>query len=138
MTSRTSPRGLHPAALEESGLIVALRDLATRTVMRVDVDLPDDALPGPIASALYYVCSEGIANAVKHAHATRIRILGGINERRVRVEIVDDGLGGADQTGSGLRGLADRVETLGGTFTVASVPGVGTRLTAELPLDGEA
>jgi signal transduction histidine kinase len=84
------------------------------------------------------VCSEAIANVVKHAGATRAVVTGRVEGHRFVVEVIDDGAGGADPSGSGLRGLADRLDALGGSLTIDSRPGAGTRLTAEIPLDGEA
>jgi signal transduction histidine kinase len=96
-------------------------------------------LPQRVAVAAYFVCAEALANVAKHAAAARVAVAVTASEDRVKVEVVDDGVGGADAArGSGLRGLADRVETLGGTFQVESVPGHGTRLAAEIPLGGQA
>jgi signal transduction histidine kinase len=84
---------------------------------------------------VYFACSEALANVAKYARATRVQIRITTSPRHLRLEIVDDGLGGADPArGSGLRGLADRVDTLGGSLTIESAPDRGTRLTAELPL----
>jgi signal transduction histidine kinase len=87
----------------------------------------------------YFVCAEALANVAKHAAAARVTVAVTSSDGRLRVEIADDGVGGADPAyGSGLRGLADRVETLGGTLRVQSTPGRGTRLAAEIPLGGQA
>jgi signal transduction histidine kinase len=87
----------------------------------------------------YFVCAEALANVAKHAAATRVAVAVTARDGRVRVEIEDDGVGDVDLgRGSGLRGLADRVETVGGRLQVASAPGQGTRLAAEIPLGGEA
>ena len=92
-----------------------------------------------MAVVAYFVCAEALANVAKHAAASRVAVSVTARDGRVRVEIEDDGVGGADPgRGSGLRGLADRVETAGGTLQVASIPGHGTRLAAEIPLGGEA
>jgi glucose-6-phosphate-specific signal transduction histidine kinase len=91
-----------------------------------------------VAVAAYFVCAEALTNVAKHAAAAHVTVAVTAGDGRVRVEIVDDGVGGADPArGSGLRGLADRVETFGGTLQVESVPGHGTRLAAEIPLGGE-
>ena len=96
-------------------------------------------LPSRVAAAAYFVCAEALTNAAKHAAASRVTVAVTAGDGQLRVEIEDDGVGGADPgRGSGLRGLADRVETLGGTLQVESVPGHGTRLAAEIPLGGEA
>jgi signal transduction histidine kinase len=87
----------------------------------------------------YFVCAEALANVAKHAAASRVTVAITAGDGRLRVEIADDGAGGADPgRGSGLRGLADRVETIGGTLLVESTSGHGTRLAAEIPFGGEA
>ena len=133
---RDVARGIHPAVVSAHGLAVALEELAALRPGsgRPDVDL-DERLPEPIEVAAYYVVCESIANIGKHAHArdrgrARRRATGG----SVVVEIVDDGVGGADtEAGSGLRGLADRVEALGGRLRIWTPPGGGTRVRAEIP-----
>jgi signal transduction histidine kinase len=82
---------------------------------------------------VYFVCSEALANVAKHASASVVQIAVTARAGRITVEATDDGAGGADPQGRGIQGLADRVETLGGTLTVASAPGRGTRLTAVIP-----
>jgi signal transduction histidine kinase len=132
-------RGIHPAIVSSGGLGPALRTLARRSAIPVELDLGTDArLPEPIEVAVYFVASEAMANAAKHAHASRIDVaLGTVNSSLV-LSIRDDGIGGADPTaGSGLVGLADRVEALGGSVEVRSRPGHGTHITAELPLETE-
>jgi signal transduction histidine kinase len=129
--------GLHPGGLHEEGLANALSSLVARSPVPVELSVPDGPLPEEIATAAYFVCSEALANVVKYAGATRAVI--SITERsdRLLVEVADDGVGGAViGAGSGLRGLADRVEALGGRLEVDSPPGLGTRVTAELPLGG--
>jgi signal transduction histidine kinase len=127
--------GLHPHELEALGLDGALHALAGRSPVPVDlaVSLPEE-LPADRERAVYFVCSEALANVAKYARASRayviVQAVGGL----LRVEVADDGRGGVDpEAGSGLRGLADRVETLGGTLNVDSQPGAGTRIVAELP-----
>jgi signal transduction histidine kinase len=127
--------GLHPGGLQDGGLSVALASLAGRSPVPIELDLPDAVLPVELATAAYFVCSEAIANVVKHARASRASISVAVDEGQLRVVVSDDGVGGADPLrGSGLRGLADRVEALGGTIRVDSEPGRGTNVTAELPL----
>lgn len=126
--------GLHPRVLGERGLAGALGALAARSPVPVDVEAPEGSLPDEIEAAAYFVCSEGLANVAKYASASRasasVRARGG----RVTVEVADDGRGGADiGRGSGLRGLADRVETLGGTLRLDSPVGRGTRIKVEIP-----
>ena len=136
---RSLASGLHPATLETRGLHAALLELADRAPLPVEVDAsPAADIPLREGATAYYVCSEGIANVVKHARATRAVVRCRIDGPNLLVEVIDDGVGGADPLGSGLRGLTDRVEALGGTLIVESRPGKGTRLAAELRLDGEA
>jgi signal transduction histidine kinase len=131
--------GLHPGGLDEGGLSGALASLAGRSPVPVEVSATEAQLPEAIATAAYFVCTEALANVIKYAEASRAFISVTVGERRLRVTVADDGVGGADPTdGTGLRGLADRLEALGGTLEVESPPGHGTRLTAELPLDGQA
>jgi signal transduction histidine kinase len=132
--------GLHPRELATSGLRGALDALATRSPVPVElrVQLPEH-LSAEVERAAYFVCSEGLANVAKYANASRARVAIAPAAARLRVEVADDGRGGADPSGgTGLRGLADRVEALGGALTVDSRPGAGTRLVAELPLTGSS
>ena len=104
----------------------------------VSVSFDDDAAdqtPAVAAAAAYYICSEALANSIKHARATSARIAVSTSNGHLTLEVADDGAGGADSAGgSGLRGLVDRVETLGGSLTITSLPGAGTRLAARIPL----
>ena len=128
-------RGLHPRALAESGLAAALLELADGFPFAVEVDAETERLPAPVAAAAYFLCSEGLANAAKHARPSRVRLTALRGRGSLLVEVADDGEGGADLTaGSGLRGLADRAEALGGELSVESMSGGGTRLRATLPL----
>jgi signal transduction histidine kinase len=136
---RQLAHGLHPRVLAEAGLTETLASLALQAPIPISVDAPAARLPAQIEAASYFLCSEALANVEKYAAASRVSITITSDDGRARVEIADDGLGGADPSrGTGLRGLADRIEALGGTFRVESSPGMGTRLTAEFPLDGEA
>ena len=132
-------RGIHPAILAQGGLAPALRTLARRSAIPVALDLRiGTRLPAPIEVAAYYVMSEALANATKHAQASRIDISVTPRDGRLMLSIRDNGIGGADRSrGSGLVGLTDRVEALGGSISVESPPGAGTRITAELPLELE-
>jgi signal transduction histidine kinase len=132
-------RGIHPAILSERGLGPALRTLARRSPVPVDLDVATDArFPEPIEIAAYYVASEALANAMKHAQASRIEISLTTRNRSLLLSIRDDGVGGADPArGSGLVGLTDRVEALGGSIHVHSAAGAGTHITAHLPLEYE-
>jgi signal transduction histidine kinase len=129
-------RGIHPAILSDGGLGPALGTLARRSALRVDLDIAtNERLPEPIEVAAYFVASEAMANATKHAQASRLEISLAAREGSLRMSIRDDGVGGADPTrGSGLVGLADRVEALGGSMRFRSPAGEGTEITAELPL----
>jgi signal transduction histidine kinase/uncharacterized protein YoaH (UPF0181 family) len=132
-------RGIHPASLEQVGLGSALRTLARRSPIPVELKIAiDGRLPEPVEVAAYYVASETLANAVKHAHATRVEVSLARRDGTVIMSIDDDGVGEADPTrGSGLVGLTDRVEALGGTLELRSNPGHGTCITATLPVNAE-
>jgi signal transduction histidine kinase len=131
---RELARGIHPAALDQ-GLDVALEALARRSEVPTTVFYePGSALPEPVSFAAYFVASEALANVVKHARASAVAVSLQRTETGAVIEITDDGVGGADPaSGSGLRGLADRVEALNGSLRVSSPPGAGTVITAELP-----
>jgi signal transduction histidine kinase len=131
---RELARGIHPSALDH-GLAVALESLAAQSAVstRVTVDLAD-RLPEPIEVAAYFVASEALANVDKHAQASKATVRGVRSAGGALIEIADDGIGGADDAnGSGLRGLADRVEALEGQLRVVSAPGAGTTVSAVIP-----
>ncbi len=131
-------RGIHPRALTEFGLVAALEELAGRFPFAVELNAEDERLPPAVATAAYFVCSEGLVNAAKHAGGSRVRLQTQRLDASLVVEVADDGVGGAElAAGSGLRGLADRVEALGGHLRVESSPGTGTRLRAEIPVTPE-
>ena len=133
---REFARGVHPRVLADHGLGAALAELAERSPTPVELRIPRARYAAPVEAAAYFVCSEAVANVGKYAEASRVVV--DINERDglLVVAVSDDGKGGASlEKGSGLRGLADRVEALRGRLTVTSPPGEGTRLVAELPLD---
>jgi PAS domain S-box-containing protein len=126
--------GLHPAVLSERGLVAALEALALRAPMPVEIDAPVDAsLPEQVEAAAYYVVAEALANVNKHAGASRISVRARADDGVLVITVDDDGVGGAKAEGEGLRGLADRVEALGGRLTLDSPPGGGTRLQAQIP-----
>ena len=131
---RDLARGLDPLAVRTSGLAGAVSDLATSAPLPVSVEVDLDALPDPVAATAYYVCAEGLANVARHAGARSAAVCIRQRQQSVLVTVYDDGTGGADPRGSGLRGLADRVQALGGELEVRSGP-TGTRLSALLPLD---
>jgi len=132
-------RGIHPPILSQGGLGPALRTLARRSAIPVELDIATDArFPAPVEVAAYFVVSEALANATKHAQASAsgIELSLATRNRSLILSIHDDGVGGADPArGSGLVGLTDRVEALGGSIVVRSRQGDGTHITAELPLE---
>ena len=132
---RVLSHGIHPAVLTERGLAAALEELADRAALPTHVEVSIDERPGPaVEAAAYFVASEALTNAVKHSHAHEVRIAASRARDRLMIEVTDDGIGGASLLGgSGIRGLMDRVEALGGTLVVSSPPGRGTSLRAELP-----
>ncbi len=133
---REIARGIHPAILSQGGLAPALRTLARRAAIPVKLDLRTPTRPPDrIEVAAYYVVSEALTNTTKHAHATRANVAVEQDDARLHLSIHDDGVGGADPTaGSGLIGLRDRVQALGGTLDVSSPPGEGTSIVVDLPL----
>jgi signal transduction histidine kinase len=132
---RELTQGIRPAILVERGLAAALDDLSRRAALPVQlhVDLAG-RLPEQVEGAAYFVASEALANAAKHSHASEVQLAATREKAMLVVEVADDGIGGAAAgVGTGLRGLADRVEAFGGHLTVASPPGRGTTLRAEIP-----
>jgi signal transduction histidine kinase len=132
---RELSQGIHPAVLVEQGLGAALQTLADRASLSVILDVTLPHRPrATIEAAAYFVVSEGLTNAVKHSHASEARVSAASDGEQLVVVVADDGIGGAaPERGSGLRGLADRVEALGGRLTLSSPPGRGTSLRAEMP-----
>jgi signal transduction histidine kinase len=132
---RDLARGIHPAVLSERGLEPAVRALAARAPVPVEVvGRTAGRLPAAVETAAYFVISEGLTNVSKYSHAERATVRVERVDGRLVVEVSDDGIGGADAgDGSGLRGLSDRVAALSGTLEVSSPPGRGTRLRAHLP-----
>jgi signal transduction histidine kinase len=132
---RDLTQGIRPAILVERGLPAALDDLSRRAALAVRLDTTiEGRLPEPVEAAAYFVASEALANAAKHSHASEVRLSASSEPGALVIEIVDDGIGGAGPGGgSGLRGLADRVEAIGGRLTVSSPPGRGTTVRAEIP-----
>ena len=133
---REIARGIHPAILAHGGLAPALKALARRCTVPVELDVrTKPRLPERVEVAAYYVVAEALTNAAKYANASVIQVDAEATDGVLRLCVRDDGAGGADPVrGSGLVGLKDRVEALGGTITVQSPPGAGTSLHAELPL----
>jgi signal transduction histidine kinase len=132
---RELARGIHPAVLTDRGLGPALEMLASRAPVPVDVAGDVDDLPPAVATAVYFVASEGLTNVAKYARARHATVTVSRDDNRVVAEVADDGVGGADLArGTGLRGLVDRVAALDGRLELHSPPGSGTRLRAEFPL----
>jgi signal transduction histidine kinase len=133
---REISRGIHPAILSKGGLGPALRTLARRSAIPVELSgVIERRLPEPIEIAVYYVVSEMLTNAAKHANASRVDIEASARDGSLQLSIRDDGVGGADPTGgSGLVGVRDRVEALGGSIELTSPPGQGTHVVVQFPL----
>jgi signal transduction histidine kinase len=140
---RELSRGLHPPLLARRGLAAAIRAASARSAVPIelDLDIPDE-LPPAIEAAAYYVCAEAVTNTIKHARASQVWLTIARENGALRVDVRDDGVGGAcidcEGEASGLGGLLDRVETLDGTLEVVSPEGEGTRLVATFPVGGSA
>jgi PAS domain S-box-containing protein len=133
---RELARGIHPAVLTDHGLVPAVEALAARAPLPVDLtEMPGDRLPAPVEAALYYTVAEALTNVSRYACASCVTVRIGAYADKATVEVADDGVGGADRkTGSGLRGLADRLGALDGSLEIESAPGAGTCLRATVPL----
>ena len=134
---RELAQGLHPAILAEAGLGRALESLAERSTVDVDVKTElDGRLPPAVEATAYFVAAEALTNTAKHASAQHATVHAWQTDDQLRLEIVDDGAGGADiDGGTGLRGLEDRVAALGGSLRITSRPGAGTTIAVELPCE---
>ena len=137
---RELSQGIHPAELTAGGLSPALKALGRRSAVRVELDVPfEDRLPDQVEVAAYYTVSEALTNASKHANATRVWVSLSIEDDVLLLSIRDDGVGGADpRRGSGLTGLRDRIEALGGRIQIESPTGSGTVIEVEIPIAGPA
>jgi signal transduction histidine kinase len=133
---RELARGIHPVILTERGLGPALDSLLARATVPVEIaELPEERLTASVEAAAYYIVAEAITNVSRYADASHATVSVGRSNGAATVVVSDDGVGGADPAqGSGLRGLAARVEALNGRLNVESPPGRGTRITAEIPL----
>ena len=136
---RELARGIVPAALRRGGLRAGVEAVVSRMSLPVSVDVTDERFPAAVESTAYFVVSEALTNVTKHAHADSAQVTARVEGAQLRLEIVDDGVGGLRRTGiSGLTGLEDRVSALHGSFLVESPAGQGTRVCALLPLpDGD-
>jgi len=133
---RELARGIHPAVLSDRGLAAALEALAGRCAVPVDLELPQERLPEQVEATSYYLVAESLTNIAKYAEASEASVVVRREGDRLLVEVRDDGVGGADiERGTGLRGLADRVEALHGTLRIESPAGGGTLVAASIPLD---
>ena len=137
---RTIASGLHPSALSHGGLAPALGTLARRSPVPVILDVRlEGRVAGSVEVAAYYLVAETLTNTTKHAEASRVDVTVELRDDDLWVRVRDDGVGGADPTGgSGLVGLKDRIEAFGGTMTLDSPSGAGTKLVATLPLPEHA
>jgi signal transduction histidine kinase len=134
--ARELARGIHPAVLTEAGLAPALQALADRSPVPVEVEVDlGRPVTGTAAATAYFVAAEALANVAKHAHATTVNLWATTADDGLTVRIEDDGVGQADVAGSGLRGLADRVAAINGTFRAEARERGGTRVIALIPLD---
>ncbi|WP_052460357.1 sensor histidine kinase [Microbacterium gorillae] len=135
-TLRDTVRGIYPAVLTDHGLRAALGELANRTPIPLSFNVADfDRLPASVETAAYYFVTEGISNAAKHTAATTLTVHAAVNEDALTVTVTDNGHGGADEcAGTGLRGLRERADTLGGQFTLVSPDGGPTTLQMTLPI----
>jgi signal transduction histidine kinase len=133
---REFARGIHPAILTDRGLVPALESLAERSTVPAEVEAAvNGPLPPAVEATAYFVVSEALANVGKYSMATSVTIRAGVDDGELTVEVVDDGIGGADPSrGSGLRGLSDRVAAVEGVLKVESPPGEGTRLVTRIPV----
>ncbi len=131
-------RGIHPAILAEEGLSAGVESLAARAPVPVSIEGPPiDRLPEPVEVAAYFVVAEALTNVAKYSHAKHVIVRLSRRGRSLEVDVIDDGVGGAEPTGgSGLRGLEDRVAAIGGELRLESRAGAGTRVHAEIPCDG--
>jgi signal transduction histidine kinase len=137
---RELSQGIHPAELTAGGLSPALKALGRRSAVRVELDVPfEDRLPDQVEVAAYYTVSEALTNASKHADATRVWVSLSIEDDVLSLSVRDDGVGGADpRRGSGLTGLRDRIEALGGKIRIESQTGSGTVIEVDIPVAGPA
>ncbi|HEY2440322.1 MAG TPA: GAF domain-containing sensor histidine kinase, partial [Solirubrobacteraceae bacterium] len=130
---RELAHGILPGTLTHGGLRPAIRSLARRLHLPVDVDVPPQRFPAAIEASAYFITAEALTNVVKHSHATRAHVRLTVEDEMLHIDVRDDGIGGADPAGHGLLGISDRVTALGGRLTIDSPPGGGTHVAATLP-----
>jgi signal transduction histidine kinase len=130
---RSIAAGLYPSALVDEDLAGAVASLTALSPVQVETSIAVGKFDPAVESAAYFVCAEALANIAKHARASAASVTISEEKRRLRIVVADDGVGGANRSGSGLRGLADRVEALGGSLRLQSPAGGGTRISAEIP-----
>jgi signal transduction histidine kinase len=134
---RQLTHGILPAALIKGGLRAGVDTLASRCAVPVEIDVSADRLPAAVEATAYFIVAEALTNVVKHAHAAGARVTTAVDGGALRLEVSDDGRGGADSArGSGMVGLADRVAAGGGTMAITSPPGAGTTISVVIPLPG--
>jgi signal transduction histidine kinase len=131
---RKLAHGILPTALTRRGLRAAVDVIAQQLGVPVDVDIPDERFPAEIEASAYFIVAEALTNVVKHADATRVEIRGSVQDGILRVEVRDDGIGGADPSRPGLVGMGDRAAALGGRLEVESPRDAGTNVVATLPI----
>jgi signal transduction histidine kinase len=135
---RELAHGILPAVLTRGGLRAGVRALTRRISLPVEREIASTRVRPDVEASAYFMVAEALTNIVKHAHAEQASVRIAVADSALRVEVVDDGLGGADSSGHGLVGMADRVTALGGRLEIDSPPGGGTRVTATFPLSVEA
>jgi signal transduction histidine kinase len=133
---RELAHGILPAVLTQGGLGAAVEAVAARTPVPVEVDVSEDRLPAPVEATAYFVVAEALTNVAKHARAERAAVMAHVEDGVLRLQVRDDGVGGARSDGTGLVGLADRLAALGGRLRVESPADGGTLVTADIPLHG--
>jgi len=131
---RDLAHGILPPALTRGGLRAGVEAVVARADLPVAIDAPAERLPAELEASAYFIVAEGLTNVIKHANATRAKVTAAVDDGLLQVEVRDDGIGGADPSGHGLVGMADRVSALGGSLSVQSPAGEGTVVTATLPL----
>jgi signal transduction histidine kinase len=131
---RELAHGILPSTLARAGLRAGVDSFIERLDLPVDVDVPAERFPSEIEASAYFIVAEALTNVAKHARAERVEVRARVSDRILRIEVCDDGVGGADAQGPGLQGLADRAAALGGRVEVERPDAGGTRLTAALPV----